>query len=34
LGAWRRYEKHLGVWQHQLGGIVEELPEAAKNAGL
>ena len=34
LGAWRRYEKHLGVWQHQLGGIVEELPEASKNAGL
>jgi tetratricopeptide (TPR) repeat protein len=34
LGAWRRYEKHLEVWQHQLGDIVKELPEAAKNAGL
>jgi len=34
LGKWRRYEKHLGVWQEHLGYILDELPEASKNAGL
>ena len=34
LGTWRRYEKHLDLWHDQLGYIVEELPEVARNAGL
>jgi hypothetical protein len=34
LGKWRRYEKHLDFWQEQLADIVNELPEAARNAGL
>lgn len=34
LGAWRRYEKHLDLWQQQLGYIIDELPEVARNAGL
>lgn len=34
LGKWRRYEKHLGLWQDQLGYIVDELPEVSRNAGL
>lgn len=34
LGTWRRYEKHLGLWQDQLGYIIDELPEVSKNAGL
>jgi len=33
LGYWRRYEKHLALWQEMLGDIVEELPEAVRNAG-
>jgi len=33
LGKWRRYEKSLGVWQEQLGDIVEGLPEAVRRAG-
>ena len=34
LGKWRRYEKHLDAWQEHLGYIVDELPEASRNAGL
>lgn len=34
LGKWRRYEKFLDLWKEQLGYIVDELPEASKNAGL
>lgn len=34
LGKWRLYEKHLGVWQQHLGEIIDELPDASKNAGL
>jgi len=34
LGKWRRYEKHLGIWQEQLGYILDELPQASRNAGL
>jgi tetratricopeptide (TPR) repeat protein len=34
LGKWRRYEKHLGLWQEELVHIIDELPAAAKNAGL
>ncbi len=34
LGKWRRYEKHLGLWEQQLGDIVAELPETARKAGL
>ena len=34
LGKWRRYEKHLDIWREQLGYIVDELPEASRNAGL
>ena len=34
LGKWRRYEEHLGILKKQLGYIVDELPEAARNAGL
>ncbi|MBT8099831.1 MAG: sulfotransferase [Gammaproteobacteria bacterium] len=34
LGKWRRYEQHLGVLQKQLGYIVDELPQASRDAGL
>ena len=34
LGKWRQYEKHLDIWREQLGYIVDELPEVARNAGL
>ena len=34
LGYWRHYEKHLGVWKEELGDILDELPEAVRNAGL
>ena len=34
LGKWRRYEKHLGLWQEQLGDIIDDLPDVARNAGL
>jgi tetratricopeptide (TPR) repeat protein len=34
LGTWRRYEKHLSLWQEQLGYIVDDLPEVSRNAGL
>ncbi len=34
LGYWRRYEKHLGTWQEELGDIVDALPETVRNAGL
>ena len=34
LGYWRHYEKHLGVWQEELGDISTELPETVRNAGL
>jgi len=34
MGTWRRYEKYLGLWQEQLGYIVDELPEVSRNAGL
>ena len=34
LGYWRRYGKFLGLWRQKLGDIVEELPEAVRNAGL
>ncbi len=34
LGKWRRYEQHLELWQTQLGKIIDELPAAARNAGL
>ncbi len=34
LGYWRHYEKHLGIWQEELGDIVAELPETVRNAGI
>ena len=34
MGKWRRYEEHLGLWQEQLGYIIDELPESSRNAGL
>lgn len=34
LGKWRRYEGHLDILQKQLAYIVDELPEASRNAGL
>jgi tetratricopeptide (TPR) repeat protein len=34
LGYWRRYENHLGIWKETLADIVDELPEAVRNAGL
>ncbi len=34
LGTWRRYEKHLGIWLEDLADVIEELPEAVRNAGL
>jgi hypothetical protein len=29
LGTWRRYEKHLGLWQQELTGIIAALPRSA-----
>jgi tetratricopeptide (TPR) repeat protein len=34
LGKWRRYETNLDIWQQQLGYIIDELPEASRQAGL
>jgi tetratricopeptide (TPR) repeat protein len=34
LGNWRRYEKHLAPWMADLEGIIAELPESVRNAGL
>lgn len=34
LGRWRRYEKHLDLWQEELADIVESLPDSVRNAGL
>ena len=34
LGKWRRYDEHLSILQKQLGYIVEELPQASRDAGL
>ena len=34
LGTWRRYEKHLGMWQTELADIIAALPERVQNAGL
>ncbi len=34
LGTWRRYEKHLGLWQQELAGIIAALPERVRNVGL
>ena len=34
LGTWRRYEKHLGLWQQELAGIIAALPERVRDAGL
>ena len=33
LGHWRRFEKHLGVWQEDLADILDGLPEVVRNAG-
>lgn len=34
LGKWRRYEKYLDLWKEELGFILDDLPEASRNAGL
>ena len=34
LGTWRRYEKHLGLWQQELADIIAALPERVRNVGL
>jgi tetratricopeptide (TPR) repeat protein len=34
LGTWRRYEQHLEYWKEELADIIDELPEAVRNAGL
>jgi hypothetical protein len=34
LGKWRRYDKHLELWKEELAHIIDELPPAARNAGL
>lgn len=34
LGKWRRYAEHLEILQKQLGYIVDELPQASRDAGL
>lgn len=34
LGYWRHYGKFLDLWQLELGDILDELPEAVRNAGL
>jgi hypothetical protein len=33
LGFWRRYEKHLELWQQEFADIIAELPEVVRNAG-
>jgi tetratricopeptide (TPR) repeat protein len=33
LGAWRRYEQHLGLWQEELADIIAALPERVREAG-
>jgi hypothetical protein len=33
LGAWRRYEAHLGPWQEELADVIAELPERVRQAG-
>lgn len=33
LGKWRRYERHLGLWQEELADIIEALPETVRQAG-
>ncbi|MGH8195643.1 MAG: tetratricopeptide repeat-containing sulfotransferase family protein [Woeseiaceae bacterium] len=34
LGKWRRYENYLDLWKEELADIIDELPDAVKNAGL
>lgn len=34
LGKWRRYEKYLDLWQSELSGVIEALPESVRDAGL
>jgi tetratricopeptide (TPR) repeat protein len=34
LGFWRRYESHLGMWQEDFADILQDLPDAVRNAGL
>jgi tetratricopeptide (TPR) repeat protein len=34
LGKWRRYEKHLGIWQQDLAPIIADLPGRVRDAGL
>jgi hypothetical protein len=34
LGKWRRYEDNLDILKNQLGYIVDELPQASRDAGL
>ena len=34
LGTWRKYEKHLGLWIEELGDIIDELPDAVRQAGV
>ncbi|MBT4523220.1 MAG: tetratricopeptide repeat protein [Halieaceae bacterium] len=34
LGTWRRYARHLDLWQEELGYIIDELPEVSRSAGL
>ena len=34
LGKWRRYEENLDILKNQLGYIVDELPQASRDAGL
>ena len=34
LGTWRRYQRHLGLWQEELADIIAALPERVRNAGL
>jgi tetratricopeptide (TPR) repeat protein len=33
LGKWRRYEKYLDLWKEELADILDELPDAVRNAG-
>ena len=33
LGYWRRYEKHLALWQQEFADIIAELPEVVRKAG-
>jgi tetratricopeptide (TPR) repeat protein len=32
LGYWRHYERHLGLWKELLADVVDELPDAVRNA--